>query len=191
MVDYRKRLMSYIIDIIIVFIFITLVNYFIKVDSTKLNDLKQLNDSIRGSLISLSEYFHKYADIIKSIDTINIFKTVINSIIIFGYFLIVPFINKGSTIGQHIFKIKVVDELGGDVTLIGLIRKNLIINGLAYTIITIIMLFFLPSFYYFIGISLLGLIQIIVVIISAFMVIYRRDKKGLQDIFSYTMIIEK
>lgn len=191
MVDYRKRLKAYLIDIAIVFIFIGLVNMFIKTNNNLLDDITNLNNNLRGSIISFNEYFHKYAEIIKSIDKNSLFKTTINSLIIFSYFLITPIINKGSTIGQHILKIKVVDELGGEVTLIGLVRKNLIINGLAYTILTTIMLFILPSFYYFIGVSLLGLIHIIVVIISAFMVIYRRDKKGLQDIFSYTMIIEK
>ena len=191
MVNYKKRLEAYIIDLVILLIIINLVNLFIKVDTNLLKDLQELNKNMIGSVISLNEYFHKYAEVIKKIDMINIFKTIINSLILFGYFLIVPMVNKGSTIGQHISNVKVVDEIGESVTLIGLVRKNLIINGLAYTIITIPMLYILPSFYYFIGISILGFIQIMVVITSAFMVIYRRDRKGLQDIFSYTMVVEK
>ena len=74
-------------------------------------------------------------------------------------------------------------------TLTALIIRNIIVNGLGYTLLSIILLFIFPSNLYFIILSILGIIQFLLVITSCFMIIYRKDLRGLEDIFSQTNVV--
>ena len=57
-------------------------------------------------------------------------------------------------------------------------------------LLSILLLYFLPKNVYFYVMIILGFIQFTLVIISAFMVLYRHDRKGLQDLFSKSSIEE-
>ena len=70
-----------------------------------------------------------------------------------------------------------------------LLIRNIVINGLGSLLTSLVCIFILPGKLYFIVTSIFGIIQILLVIISGFMVLYRKDKRGLQDIFSKTKVV--
>ena len=74
------------------------------------------------------------------------------------------------------------------VTIVQYLIRNMLLNGLAQVILLLLSLYLLPSSMYFIFSSILTFIQLTLVIISVFMVLYRKDKRGLHDIFSGTKV---
>ena len=106
------------------------------------------------------------------------------------YFVLIPYINKGSTIGKMLFKIK-VDKQDGKLKITDLLIRSFIINGNLYLLILLILLPFVNSLLYFTIENILGIMQIIVVIISGFMVLYKKDNLGLHDILTKTVVKER
>ena len=101
------------------------------------------------------------------------------------YFLIIPIITKGYTLGMYISGIK----LSGKLNIKNMFLRNLIATGLLYLIFSVLLVYFTKDTMYFSILGILGIIQILLVIISTFMIIYRSDSKGIQDIISSTKIV--
>lgn len=181
-----KRFMAYVIDILIVLIICSLLNNI--VPNTKINGLNHslnvITENVLNNQISFKEYLSNYMYINYSIDKINILFTTLNIMFIIIYFIIIPLLNKGKTIGLSIFKLKI----DGDVNIKNLFIRNIITTGVLYMILNVLLVFILKYKYYFVVLSILAFIQFLLVIISTFMVIYRKDEKGLQDILSNTYI---
>lgn len=193
MVKYHKRLSAYIIDIMFLGMILLIVNYFIP-ESRNIhilnNELSMINEMFIKHNIGITTYFNRYALIIHDLDILKAIYAIINSFFIILYFVIYPYLKDGSTFGQRVLKIKVVNEQEEAPSLNQLLWRNIIINGLGYMLISLALLYVVPSIAYFIIISILGFIQFMVVITSLFMVIYRKDKLGLQDIYSKTFVVE-
>ena len=193
MVKYHKRLSAYIIDIMFLGMILLVVNYFIP-ESRNIhilnNELSMINEMFIKHNIGITTYFNRYALIIHDLDILKAIYAIINSFFIILYFVIYPYLKDGSTFGQRVLKIKVVNEQEEAPSLNQLLWRNIIINGLGYMLISLALLYVVPSIAYFIIISILGFIQFMVVITSLFMVIYRKDKLGLQDIYSKTFVVE-
>lgn len=188
---FSKRLFAYIIDLIFLGSILMIISYFIPESDKSLelsNQLNNLNESAIKQEISLDKFLGQYANLIYSLDKERIIYNIINLILIFIYFVIVPLITKGITFGNYIMGIKIKSKKD-KLTLNALLIRNLIINGLGYTLLSIILLFTFPSNLYFIILSILGIIQFLLVIISCFMIIYRKDLRGLEDIFSQTNVV--
>lgn len=193
MVNYKKRLLAYTIDILILGVIIAIVGYIIP-ESLNIrvlnNELSNINEMFLNHTINIAIYLKRYAIVLHSIDIERAIYGIINSFFIILYFVIYPYFKNGSTFGQSVVKIKVVGEDNELPTLNNLLWRNIIINGLGYMLISLALLYVVPSLSYFIIVSILGFLQLMVVIISIFMVIYRKDKQGLQDIYSNTFVVE-
>jgi len=105
------------------------------------------------------------------------------------YFVIFTIYKGGSTLGKKILGIKVEASYNQKLTFKSLFIRNLVINGLLYLIIVVLTLYLLPPSIYFTLISIIGFIQITLVIISIFMVLYRQDKRGIHDLLAHTKVV--
>lgn len=190
--NYIRRFSAYLIDIMLVGALILLINYFIPENNniTVLNkEFNNINELILKKEISFSSYIMHFAEIMHDLDKEKIMTYIINAILIISYFVIIPYFKDGKTLGNYIVGIRIVREDREYLSLNNLLIRNFVINGLCYLLASLVCVYILPGFSYFIVVSFFSLIQIILVIISAFMVIYRRDKRGLQDILSKTKVI--
>ncbi len=182
----KKRFLALIIDIIILLIIFELINlFFINPYESELTTLKE---KLINNKISYSAYLYNYININHNISKNNIYFNVIQIIIMSVYFILIPYINKGSTIGKLLFKIK-VDKPNLKIT--DLLIRSFIINGIGYLLIMTILLPLSNSLLYFTIENILGIMQIIVVIISGFMVLYKKDNLGLHDILTKTVVKER
>lgn len=185
----KKRMTAYLIDIIIMLAILGLINILYKPDNTMLNnDLNLLTLSYASGDINFIQYLTQSSELYKQIDLNNIIVNIINVIYITSYFIILPYFNNGQTVGKTITDINVRATSNGKLTITKLFIRNLIINGLFYLIAVIICSLVIPSKYYFIIITILGIIQIGLILTSMFMVIYRKDKKGLHDLIAKTWV---
>ena len=154
------------------------------------NELSALSESVLNKEISISVYFNQYAGIIHSLDKELFLSNLFNFMLMIGYFVILPFYYNGQTLGKKILKIKVVKD-DGELTMNDLLIRNIIINGLLFSLIGFAIIFITSDIAYFTMISILGIIEFLLVIISVFMVLYRHDKKGLHDLWCKTSVIEE
>lgn len=158
---------------------------FIRTDKT----LTLISENFVTGKISLGTFFDSYATLIKIADKEQLFLSLANVIFILLYFCAIPYFFDGKTIGKKIMGIKIARKDKECLTLNSLLIRNMIINGLASLLISLVCIFILPSKLYFGVTSIFGIIQILLVIASGFMVLYRKDKRGLQDILSQTNVI--
>lgn len=184
-----KRASAYLIDLIIMIVALSFFSFLYHPDTSILDSQmdKITVDYITGD-ISFSDYFLTASNLYKQIDIANIFGTIINIVIIILYFVILPYFNKGRTIGKYYMHIEVKNKGNQPLNIFSLFIRNLIINGLIYLISVILCSLLVSSDYYFITITILGIIQITLLLISVIMVLTRKDRRGLHDIISSTWV---
>lgn len=191
--NFKKRLGAYLLDSVILSIVLAICSSFIPTSSNVINLQKQWDmeiDSYLNNEISTKEVINNYSMIAHDIDKEQVGLSIINGFFILIYFVIYPFFNDGQTLGKKVFKIKIKKD-NGDLSMNDLIVRNFIVNGLLTLLVSLALIYILPSMSYFITISILNFIQFILVIVSAFMIIYRSDKKGIQDIITHTSVVER
>ena len=190
---FLKRAVAFIID---AFIFSLIFGIFMMLipessNVTNLNsELNVLSESVLNKEISMNAYFNQYAGIVHSLDKELFLSNLFNFMLMIGYFVILPFYYNGQTLGKKILKIKVVKD-NEELTINDLLIRNMIINGLLFSLIGLALIFITGDVAYFTIISILGIIEFLLVIISIFMVLYRHDKKGLHDLWCKTSVIEE
>lgn len=180
----KKRFLALMLDIIILLIIFELIS--LCFTNPYSMDLTILNEKFINNEIGFSNYLYNYINI--NYEANNIYFNIIQIIIMCLYFILIPYINKGSTIGKMIFKIKVYKP---NLKITDLIIRSFIINGIGYLLIMTILMVLKNKLLYFTIENILGIMQIIVVIISSFMVLYKKDNLGLHDILTKTVVKER
>ena len=192
--SFKERLGAYIIDVWIVFLVTSLIATFVDFNQDKVKvlnaEIDELTSRVLNNEISFDTYFGEYASIAQDIDRNNAIYNVVNAFVIISFFIVIPYFNDGMSIGKRILKIKVVRDDGELLSLNNLVIRNFITTSLAYMLISLSLLYITPTMFYFWIILFLSFMQFLLVILSAFMVIYRRDKRGLHDMLAHTSVIK-
>lgn len=188
-VNNFRRFNAFLIDLLIVLLFLMIIYYFVPENNlvNKINEnIAQLNEQIMKHDIGYKDYIMNVSDNIYKLDYERIPYTAFNILIIILYFIVIPTITKGYTIGMYLLNLK----LKGKITINNLFLRNLITTGLLYLLTSFVAIYLFKGTTYFLVLTILGFIQILLVIISTFMVLYKQDGKGIQDIISGTGIIK-
>ena len=190
-VNFFKRFLAYLIDIILVGTIMGIISaIFTTKNATVLsNQFLELNEQVINTKLDFGIYYSRVADITLSLDRENFMINIINCVIIILYFVVLPLYKNGQTLGKKIFKIKIIREDKEDLTANELIIRNIVVNGLLNTFLAFCLVFLLSGFEYFTITSILGFIQFVLVVVSACMIIFRKDKKGLHDIITKTKVV--
>ena len=72
-----------------------------------------------------------------------------------------------------------------------IILRSLFIYNVISMILSILLVYIIPKNNYFVGVSLITIIESIFIIITTIMVVYRKDKRGLHDIIGKTKVISE
>ena len=188
-IGIKRRAAAYLFDMIILIGILTLVSFFIP-ESHNIAVLNQefnnVNDLLFSNSISLGSYLTRVASIMQDLDKERILYSLINAIYIIIYFVIIPW-KTHKTFGMYLMGISyhAKDE---QISLDDLLVRSMITCGLLYLLASLVLIYVLPSMIYFITNSIFAIIQISLVVISFFMVLYRKDHRGLQDLWSRTVI---
>lgn len=188
-----RRFSAYLIDLMIIGLIFIIIYYFLPQNSEIQNlnhNLAFQNEQLLNHTIRYSEYFHSFSKITYQLDQMNILYSGLNILLISFYFIIIPLLNKGRTLGLYIIGLQIKSNKKS-LNIFQLFIRNFVSNGLLYLMLSFLFVHFIKNETYFIAITILGIIQILLVIISIFMIIYRKDKRGLQDILSQTKITKE
>lgn len=192
--SFIKRVMAYLIDLVILGVLICILMLVFNVNNnsniTELNEeISKLNSGYLDNSITYENYIHQYSETSYLIDREEIFVNIANTMIIMLMYIFIPFYMAGSTIGKKAMKIKIVNIDGTKPSLNTLFFRSLLINYLGYLLIALASIFILNSFSYFVVTFILTLFTILLVIISSFMILYRHDKCGLHDLIVHTKVV--
>lgn len=189
----KKRICAYLIDMFILFVFIgigaMLTNVTENEKALRL-ELSEMNEKAVMRETSITSYLFHLSEISQDIDREHVAVGFINLVFVFIYFVFIPYFMEGKTFGKALMKIRVVDESGGEATIHSLVIRNVVLNGLLYLFLSLLFIYIVPGILYLLMISILGIIQLALVIFSVFMVLYRKDGVGLHERLSHTRVRE-
>lgn len=185
-----RRLLAFLIDFALVTIIVVAISSLLP----KNNNIDVLNREFNDTVsnmenVSFSVSFNQMALIYKDLDQARIMYSVINAVMIFIYFIFIPYFFDGKTVGKKILKIKTVRNDKECLSLKNLVIKNMIDTGLMYMLFSLMLIYILPGYSYFIFVIALSILQISLIVASICMIIKRKDKRGLNDILSGTKVI--
>jgi len=188
---FLKRLLAYLIDIVIVSLIVSIVT--MGISSTKTENLqKQLaevqNNYISGEL-SMDDYVDSSTSLMYEMEKSSAVSTTINIVIMIGYFIIFQYLNKGQTLGKKLLKIKITEK-GKEPKLITVIIRSLLIDGILINLIGVLLVISLNDYAYVMVYGIFSMLYMLFILISLTMMLFRNDKVALHDIITRSNVVE-
>ena len=192
--QFNKRFFAYIIDIFIVLVIANLITMFITI-SEKTQDYYKELQTTQKKMYDKEIDVKEYTDIVLE-DNYNISKGTVlislTSIIIYIlYFVVYQVYNNGQTVGKKLMKIKVKSITDEPLSINTMLFRTLIIYGIAANIINLILILLLKKELYLSISNTISIIQSLIVIISVFMILFSKQKRGIHDIITKTEVVNK
>lgn len=191
--SFFKRLGAFIIDYFIVIFIISIIT--MGFSSSATNDISkkasELVSDYQNEKITAEEYTEEYSKLSYELQKSNVNMNIASITLYVGYFIIFATLNKGQTLGKKLFKIKVVSKDNKDVNVWNMLIRSLLIYNLISAIFSVIFVNFLSVDAFTNVYMIIGYIEYFIMIVSFFMVTYKKDGRGLHDIIAGTNVIEE
>lgn len=191
-VYFLQRLSAYFVDSIIIFLISALIGIFIPVSNAYNNALEKnriLSDSYLNEEISEEEYIKEYGKLTYIVEKERAVYNVVSIIVTIAYFGAYPYYMNGQTIGKKRRKIAVVGENYHNPSYLTFVLRSAFIHGSIFSAINLLLLLFCDASNYFNLVSIVNSIYSIIFIVTVFMIIYRKDGRGLHDIIFKTKVV--
>ena len=189
--NFTKRIIAYVIDLLIVYVIAsTIASPFINQStSDKLaNEMVEIRTSYENGDIDANTFVSSFAGISYRIARTTGVYSIITIVLELVYFVILQFRMNGQTFGKRIMKLKVVSN-DNNLEINQLIFRSFIANFILLNIISFVLMLFSPKSIYFSGIALFEFIQYSICLISIFMAMYRNDGCTIHDLLTNTKVI--
>ena len=190
---FTKRILAFLIDIMIVSLISSVITYFIPVKNVEEHS-KQLTETVESfekSEINQKEYVEKVEKINYRISRETVLTNLISIAIYIIYFVVIPVYNKKQSFGKRIMKIKIENIERKNITANDLLFRAFIIYGILYNIITIILILLLKEQTFIITNRYLSYMYDIMLVVILLLVIIRKDGRGLHDFVGKTIVVEE
>lgn len=190
--SFKKRLIAYLLDFMLLTIIVTIINYILPISTKQVelnNQINEIQQNLLDNKIDKEEYFNEYKKILPEYDKENMPINICNLVFILGYFIIIPVVNNGQTLGKKLLKIKIEKE-NGSLSIGDMVIRNFVTTSLLQLMIASTFVYIVNGDIYYNLSAIISFLQILLVIITSFMIIYRKDKKGVQDLLTGTQVIE-
>lgn len=187
-----KRTLAYIIDAVFITCLLLLLLYFIPISNKQKETqtkIDEIGEEYALQNMSKMDYFMELSKLEKKLDKEKAIEIVIDSLLIVIYFIIIPFIIKGYTLGRKIMGIKIVDNNMENVSLMSLFIRCFLMDGLLASLLIILGIYLVPNSFYLSYVSILAILQFLTLIISFFMIKYSSNSLGLEDKLSHSKVI--
>lgn len=190
--SFIKRLGAFIIDTMILSVIFSLITIGFNTDTSNINKkLTTMLEQYENSEITIEEYSDKVTTLNYKLQKSSIMVNTVNVVLYVGYFIVFGYLNKGQTLGKKICKIKVVNKDNGRPSIWNMVVRSLFIYGVFTLLFSVIFVNILNNKIFTYGYTIVTYIEAIFMIICFFMVLYRKDGKGLHDIMAKTYVIEE
>ena len=190
--SFIKRLGAFLIDSFILSFIITLISMGFNKSTNGINkEINELLEQYQNGEVTIEEYADKFISLNYELQKSSLSSNVLNITFYVGYFMIFGYLNKGKTIGKKIFKIKVVNSSCDNPSIWNMVVRSLFIYGLFTLLFSVIFVNVLNDTVFTTGYLIITYTDSIIMIICLFMVLYKKDGRGLHDIIARTNVIEE
>lgn len=191
---FSKRILSYFIDLFIVFCISALITSFIPISEKAQGLSENMNDVV--SMLSEKKIdFKQYANEINNINyeltKETVISTLVSIIVYILYFVVYPVYNNGQTVGKKMFRLKIINSKNQQLTFNNLLFREMILHSIALNIIVTVLVLFLNKSQFISLSNMLSIIQEIIFIVIIIMIILKKDGRGLHDIVGNTIVISE
>ena len=187
---FFKRLCAFLTDFIIVTVLFTVITMGFQTNSKLSEEASSLVSKYSKQEITIEEYNKRAREINYELQKENVTVNILSCTITIGYFFVFNYLNKGKTLGKTLFKIKVTED-GRSPSIKAIVLRGIFIYGVLSSLYNIIFVNIFDVKKFSVGYSIVSYIESIFVIVSGFMVLYRKDKRGLHDMIAKTMVVEE
>ena len=188
---FVQRLVAFIIDLLLVYLVASIVStpFINSKEITKLNkETTELVEKFTTNNIDNKEFIEENIDlsyrIARQTGIISLITIVLNIL----YFVVYQLYNNGMTIGKKLMKIKVIST-DGDLFMNQMIFRAFIANFILVDLISFVLMLFSSREAYFYGMGTFQTIQYLIVIISIFMILGRKDGCSIHDKLVHTKVV--
>lgn len=190
---FLQRLCAYLIDAIVISLCASLIaSPFINSKSIEKidNQLQEVVTKLQNGDIGYRTYASEVAVLGLESGKQGGILTIVTIFLELLYFVVFQLHNSGQTIGKKLLNIKVVSN-SGDLTMNQLVIRSLLINSILLSMITLIIVIVVndPMQYLYIQGSFES-IQYLFIIITASMVMFRKDHLSLHDLITNTKVVK-
>ena len=190
---FFERLGAYFIDMLAVsFIFSIICLGLGNNTSNTEKEMRELDDKLIKEEITTDEYYDKYSKLLYDYQKENVLQSGISVALTIAYYVVFQYMNKGQSIGKKLLKLQVVDkDTNKPISILkGLLRSFIILSILSGTLL-IIFLYIFNSKNYIMSYSTVLILEAIFTLTSMMFVLYRKDRRGLHDMMSNTIVIKE
>ena len=188
---FFKRLGAYLFDFFVVTLIVSVITIGFKSDDKIKTRLSDLLTSVTNEEISIEDYSNEIFEINYDYQKSIIPNTIISVVISIGYFIVFATLNRGQTLGKKIFKIKVESIDGKTPSVWNMILRSLPLYGILTGIIHIAGIYILNIKMFNYTSTVVNYMYYGFITICLFMVMYKKDGRGLHDIIGRTCVKEK
>lgn len=188
---FFKRILAYIIDCVILFFVMLVVNLFIPT----FGDVEELNTRLTTSMesytsgeLTVDEFLEESEDISYDIMKATYISSIAGIVVYLLYFVVFQAYNNGQTLGKKWLKLQVVKTDDSNVDMNSLLRRSLFPYGILVNFILVVALLFASKHAYLSINTILSNIQMIIIFITIIMM-FMKDR-GIHDYLANTKVIE-
>ena len=188
---FIQRLFAFIFDMLLV----SLIASFVVtpfLNSDKIHELEkreqelimniQSNDFNKSSFIlEYSDFYYQYSRSMGIVSIVSILFKVL-------YFIVYQIYNNGQTVGKKIMRIKIVSD-SGELLMNQILLRSMINNFIFVDLAIFIFMLFSQKKFYMSLISVVYFAHYLLLLISVFMLIYRKDGRTIADKIVHTKVI--
>ncbi len=190
---FFKRLFAYVIDILIISILTTIICSAIpsKIQDTE-KQLRELSTELMEKKIEADEYISRYKELMYENNKNEKVTSCVTLVLTLAYFVIFQYLNKGQTIAKKLLHLRVVDkDSKKEISILKGFLRSLLPLSILSNAISVTLIKVLSKNIYINTYLAVSEIETIFIFVTIFLIIYRKDGRGLHDMISNTMVIEE
>ena len=189
---FVKRLGAFIIDTFMLSIIFSLVTMGLSIDTNYINnELTSVLEQYESNDITIEEYSDKVIELNYELQKSTLVTNILNIVLYVGYFIVFGYLNRGQTLGKKLCKIRVVNSDGDRPSIWSMIVRSLFIYGIFTLLFSVIFVNILNKEIFTYSYVVVTYVESIFMIIAFFMVLYKKDGRGLHDVMAKTKVIEE
>ena len=187
-----KRIIAYIIDIMIVTFISTMLTYFLpenKAYNESIDEYGTLVNDFTNNSIEQTEFVNRTNNLIYSINRNSVTVSIVTTVITISYFVVFAYFMNGQTLGKKLMKIIIVSNDRKKLTMNNYLIRGMLINSILMDVLGIIFILGLKKDTYLKVNDILTYIFGIFTIVTFGMILFREDKRGLHDYLAGTKVV--
>ena len=192
-----RRFSAYLIDYLFIFLLITMISQ-IRIINPTYDEyvdayeryVEIYNDLTVENVLEITEN-SQYKEVNYDLSRYSVSVSIISLLVYFAYFVGFQKWNKNQTLGKKMFNLEVVSDTDKTVSWWQMLIREIIIYNLVLELLSIISVFVFNYQGYWIASNVLMLMAGLILWISVFFILFRKDGKGIHDLLAKTRVIGK